>query len=375
MLLFIIILGLILGIAEYYSLRYALHRVYYSLKPSRHLIDPDEEFTITTTIENQKRMMVPMVRMSEKFPKDIILQIDGDTISNDRTYTLLNSSFYLMPKQVYIRNVPAHLTKRGCHYFQDAVLRGGDFFGMKETIEYHRCYQEVVVMPRKVNCPELEQTVGEYLGERSVNRFILEDPVLTIGFREYTGREPMRSISWTQSARFGKMMVKNFDHTLDQTVTIILNVEKPVHEQDTLVKIASYKTEETDARVEQCYSLVRMVCEKLEQEQVKYKFVTNAVIASFAGTWSEVSEGLGGNHYQTVMEGLGRATNYAAHGFDKVLAKVYRQSEQGRSFIIVTPQIEDTWQPELMKLQELSGGPVLILTPDMIVEEEEVKTA
>lgn len=375
MLLFIIMLGLLLGIAEIYSLQNALNRVYYTLKPSRHLIDPDEEFTITTTIENQKKMMVPLVRMTEKFPKDIILQAEGDTISNDRNYMNLNSSFYLMPKQVYIRNVSAYLTKRGCHYFHDAVLRGGDFLGLKETVEYRRCYQEVVVMPRKVTCPNLEQTMGEYLGERSVNRFILEDPVLTIGFREYTGREPMRSISWTQSARFGKMMVKNYDHTLDQTVTILLNVEKPAHEQDAIVKIASYKTEETDDRVEKCYSLVRMVCEMLEKEQVKYKFVTNAVIASFAGTWSEVSEGLGGNHYQTVMEGLGRATNYAAHEFADILAKAYRQSEQGRSFIIVTPQIEDSWQPELLKLQELSAGPVLILTPDMIVGEEEVKTA
>ena len=375
MLLFVIMLGLILGIAEVYSLRKALYRVYYTLKPSRHLIDPEEEFTITTTIENQKRMMVPLIRMTEKFPKDILLKVEGDTVSNDKKYTNLNSSFYMMPRQVYTRNVPARLTERGCHYFHDAVLRGGDFLGLKETIEYRRCFQEVVVMPRRVNCPDLEQTMGEYLGERSVNRFILEDPVLTIGFREYTGREPMRSISWTQSARFGKMMVKNFDHTLDQTVTILLNVEKPMHEQDAIVKIASYKTEETDERVEQCYSLVRMICEELEKEQVKYKFVTNAVIASYAGTWSEVSEGLGGNHYQTVMEGLGRATNYAAHEFAEILAKTYKQSEQGRSFIIVTPQIEDRWQPELLKLQELSAGPVLILTPDMIVKDEEVKTA
>ena len=40
-----------------------------------------------------------------------------------------------------------------------------------------------------------------FLGDVSVRRFIYEDPVLTTGFREYTGREPMKHISWTQSAR------------------------------------------------------------------------------------------------------------------------------------------------------------------------------
>ncbi len=67
--------------------------------------------------------------------------------------------------------------------------------------------------------------LGGVIGDISVNRFIFEDPMLTVGFSEYTGREPMRDISWTQSARLGRMMVKNYDHTVDLSVTILLNVQ------------------------------------------------------------------------------------------------------------------------------------------------------
>ncbi len=353
---FFVIFVIILLVVQRYSLQYALHRVYYHCEPSEHLIDPDEPFIITSTIENQKKMMVPFIRMVEFFPAYIELQVDEQGVYRGNNSLQLTSRFYLMPNQVYKRQVKATLPKRGCHFFRNATLYGGDFLGMKETVEYYSNFDEIVVMPPSVSCPKLDKTLGDYLGEMSVNRFILEDPVLTIGFREYTGREPMRAISWTQTARYGKMMVKNYDHTLDQSVTILLNVKTP------------QRTDESEARIEQCFSLVRAVCEELEEQQVKYKFSTNASISGFAGSWSDISEGLGPRHFQTVMEGLGRATTLATEGFATVMDRAYHQAERGRSFIVVTPQVEDTWLPELHKLEELSAAPIVVLTPDILAE-------
>ena len=357
---FLIFLAIILFLVEKYSLQYALHRVYYGCEPSQHLIDPDESFTITSVVENQKKMMVPFVRMVENFPADIQLDLDKSAVYHGNNEVQVTSRFYLMPNQVFTRLVDAKIPQRGCHYFRQAVLYGGDFLGMKENVQYYNNHQEVVVMPKSVDCPALNKTLGDYLGDLSVNRFILEDPVLTIGFREYTGREPMRAISWTQTSRFGKMMVKNYDHTLDLSITILLNVKTP------------YRTDESEALVEDCFRLVRAACETLEDKQVKYNFSTNASIAGFAGSWSEIGEGLGGNHFLTVMEGLGRATSIATETFATTLDRAYHKAESGRSFIIVTPQIDDDWQPELQKLQEISAAPLCILTPDMLTHDEEV---
>ena len=80
---------------------------------------------------------------------------------------------------------------------------------------------EVVVIPPRCENSNVLRTLGGFLGDISVRRFILEDPLLTVGFREYTGREPMKSISWTQSARVGRPLVKQYDHTVDATVTVL----------------------------------------------------------------------------------------------------------------------------------------------------------
>ncbi len=358
MALFFILFIAILLIIQRYSLRFALHRVYYRCEASQNLVEPNEVFTLTSTVENRKKMIVPFVRMREYLPACIEFPESKLTIDKTPNSVQLVSRFYLMPKQVYQRKLKVHLTKRGCHYFHNTTLCGGDILGIQETIEYYRNSQEVVVIPASVTSLNLEKALGDYLGETSVNRFILEDPVLSIGFREYTGREPMRAISWTQTARFGRVMVKNYDHTLDQSMTVLLNVKTPQY------------TEESDALVEQCFSLVRAVCEQLEEQQVKYKFSTNASISGFAGSWADISEGLGPRHFQTVMEGLGRATTLATESFSNILDRAYRQAERGRSFIIVTPQEDEDWLPELRKLRELSAAPVLILTPEILSQED-----
>lgn len=49
--------------------------------------------------------------------------------------------------------------------------------------------------------------------------------MLIRGFREYTGREPLRSISWVQSARQSRFLVKEQENMTDLSCTILLDVE------------------------------------------------------------------------------------------------------------------------------------------------------
>ena len=355
------ILGVVLVVLQRYTSAKALHRIYYNCEPSQNLVEPGETFTLTTTVENQKNMMVPFVRMLEQFDPDIQLHIKADEIFYGAKDTELTSRFYMMPNQVYTREMEANFRSRGCYHLRPAILYGGDYLGLEEHEEYFPVRQEVVVMPESLDCPLLDQTLGDYLGDMSVNRFILEDPMLTVGFSEYTGREPMRAISWKQTSRLNKMMVKNYDHTLDMAVSILLNVE------------VTMLTEESNARIEDCYRIVRTICETLEKNRIQYNFYTNASIAGFAGTWSNIGSGLGDTHFAYVMEGLGRAVNYANYEFSSLLNKVTYQAERSNSFIVVTPYEEECWQPQLRRLKQSAWGSVCVLTPDVLGEDASYK--
>ena len=81
--------------------------------------------------------------------------------------------------------------------------------------------------------------------------------MLIRGFREYTGREPLRSISWVQSARQSRFLVKEQENMTDLSCTILLDVE--------------CRDEEREAELlEQCFSMVRSICEELEKRRIAY---------------------------------------------------------------------------------------------------------
>lgn len=354
MLAFVIVLVALAGAVQFWSLRHALDGVEHHTAPDRKLVEPDEAFSLVNTVTNRSRRFIPYIRVSQVVPGELSSLDDRAQLqTRGSNYAALTYNLWLMPRQTWRQALPVSLSKRGRYVFLDATLHGGGFLGVDETVEYVHQYEEIVVIPARCQAPGLDATLGGFLGDRSVDRFILEDPVLTLGFREYTGREPMKSISWTQSARSGQLMVKKYDYTLELTATVLLNIECD-------------RTEGWEERLETCFSLTRTVCETLEEKQIPYNFVTNAGAAGALSQWSQVSDGLGSNHLSTILEGLGRATYESLKPFAFTLDQTARHAQQGRTHILITPQRQGSWLPALTKLEQLSGTPALILTPEEV---------
>ena len=252
MILYLILLILVALVVERWSIRHALDGVKYELKISKNLVEIDEEFQLITTLRNASRRFIPFIRISEYVPRDITMDAKRCTMGFDENRAKVNSTVYMMPRQKMVRRLRASLGRRGRYVFNGAILYGGDFLGLSEKAKYFDRLREVVVLPKRLDSVEFDRTLGGFLGDVSVNRFILEDPVLTLGFQDYTGREPMKQISFTATARTGRMMVKQFDHTLDVTVSVVLNLDARLPSGLAL------------PLMETCFSMTRGVCEMLE---------------------------------------------------------------------------------------------------------------
>jgi len=228
-------------------------------------------------------------------------------------------------------------------------MSGGDFLGLRETNRQFECVSEIVVMPRPAaDAPELK-ALGNFLGDISVHRFIMEDPVLTLGFREYTGREPQRDISWVQSARMGRIMVKKYDYTLEPSVTVVVNIACGNENPDT-------------ALIERCYSLARTVCEQLEEQRIMYGFITNAIAVGSVGHSPVIKDGLGQSHLMAILEILGRATYDYIEPFDVTIERAICSAEQGRSHVIITPFEYAGFNTGAKRLAVLSGGETAVIS-------------
>jgi len=352
MLIFVLILIAAAGALQYWSLAHALDGVEHHYAPDRRLTEPDEPFHLVNTVSNHSHRFVPYVHVTQKIPNEMtVLTQQALTGYRGKTSQQMEYALYLLPRQTWQRQVAVSLPRRGRYVFTGATLQGGGFLGLNELTAYTDQNEEIVVLPVPCEIPAVVNTLGGFLGDRSVDRYILEDPVLTLGFREYSGREPMKSISWTQSARSGQLMVKKYDYTLELTATVLLNIECD-------------RTEGWTERLETCFSMARTVCEMLEDQRIPYRFVSNAGTAGAITLWSQVSDGLGTGHLSTVLEGLGRATYEPLRPFAYILEQTVRHVEQGRTHILITPQRDGNWQWELSRLEQLSGARALILTPE-----------
>lgn len=354
MLIFLILLVLCAAGCELLSLRQGLKGVGYACRPSVSVAEPGEEFELETVISNDKWLPVSFLEAVQALPHDIQLNAYLGRFHSEPLVSRLYSTCYLGPRQKLTRRVKASLPQRGRRLISDAQIAAGDLLGLSRRSQTVPIFHEIVVLPRRIDAPDLSQALGGFLGEVSVRRFILEDPMLTVGARDYTGREPLKAVSWKHSLRAGKLMVKEFDYTVESSVTVVLNVEGGDGEG-----------------LERCFSLARMAVEQLEARGLSYGFLTNAATAGAIGRWSEVSAGLGAGHARAILEGMGRATYDLQEPFATLALRAARRSEQGRAHIVVTPGRLLETDPVLAPLRRQSDGRIFILSAlDLPAEQE-----
>lgn len=257
----------------------------------------------------------------------------------------LEQTTFVMPRQRLTRVLTASLPRRGRYVLRDITLQAGDFLGLEEQSASFPAYREIVILPPRTDMASFDPAFGHYLGDISAQRFIFPDPILTAGFREYTGREPKRDISWPRSLRDGRLMVKQYDYTSELTTTVILNIFGGSPEE-----------------MERCFSTARCVCERLEDKRVCYSFLTNASILSGAGSWSYIGDGLGKHHLTTILMGLGSASCICTDSPEHLLERAGKKREQGRGFILITPALDGGKMAHVRRLERQTGQRVLILT-------------
>ena len=344
-----ILIVVVLGFAllEHKWASYALRSMAVRGKCDRALTEPGAPVVWSATVDNYSRLPIPFVRLVQDFPNDA--QPAAEKAWWKENYRKNFLSWYteyrmtLRGRHSVTRKVTVSFQKRGIYNIGKYQLSAGDLLGFKET-KCHGGGQKIVVMPHRSKQQAAIDAVGGFLGDVSVRRFILEDPILTIGFRDYTGREPLRAISWTRTAQSGTLQVKQYDHTAERHVVVLLNTEG-ADEQE----------------LEECLRLTRSVCEKLEQRKIPYGFRTNANLPGPVGKIHSMMEGLGERHLNTILYGLGSADGVCFYSFRYLTRQTIKKRKSSESYIVITPNDKGATHSCIQELSNAVGAPVCVL--------------
>jgi uncharacterized protein (DUF58 family) len=86
----------------------------------------------------------------------------------------------------------------------------------------------LIVYPRVLPVNTFTIPSKQPLGELRVRRYIFEDPILSMGVREYHYGDSLKRIHWKTSARSGKLVTKVFEPTTSIDLGIFLDVRTVV---------------------------------------------------------------------------------------------------------------------------------------------------
>lgn len=311
------------------------------------LAEPGQIVTWRGTVENRGKLPLPFVRLTERFPKDAQVREPEAWIKSHCTDNMMQwyieEKMTLLPYQSRTRTVRLSFPARGVYPLGSYQVDAGDLLGFRES-GTSGDWQEIVIMPRRSNNTVSLDALGGFLGDVSVRRFILEDPILTVGFREYTGREPMKSISWTRTATAGSLQVRQYDFTAERHIMILLNVEGATPEE-----------------LEESFRQMRSVCEALEQKKIPYGFRTNGNLTGPGGRITCMPEGLGSRHLNTILYGLGRADKTCLYSFRYLTELTLRSRKSNESYIVITPPLTDRSRRAVKSLESRVGNEVCLL--------------
>ena len=352
MLAFIIILVCIAYIFQKISMANVLKNISYNCTFSKLLVEPGETFSIISTITNSSPRFLSFLKLEEIFPKEVKINNTTATVVPGVRNTVTHIfTTYMMPRSKLERHVTACFSQRGRYLFNGADITTGDFLGIEDKTQHFYTFGELVVFPAPADT-SMEATLGGFFGDISVRRFIMEDPTLSIGARGYTGREPLKQISWSHSARMGTLMVKEFDYTVEPLATIVLDIN----------------IEDTDL-IEKCYCVARSVCQLLEEKATPYDFISNATTGGALARWHYKSSGLGKAHLFSILEGLGRASHHSTETFSHTLEKLRKLSGgvySHRSTLVILPTKDEEKHSQALTARQYLGGTMHFIYVDEV---------
>ena len=352
MVIFLIVILLLAALLEYLSLRVGLSCVDADFVLSKMRTEPDEPVELTVQIGNTGRLPITYGAYSLSFPLSASLP-DGIDLRNERDHIAVRDVFRLWGRRSVARSLRFSLARRGVYTVAGRELVRGDFLGIQLTSERFDTRRTVLVYPRRLESSALNQALGSYSGLLSAERWLIRDPVLTLSVREYTGREPMREISWSQTARRGALTVREFDCTRSLDCRVLLSVHGLTGADEELL--------------DRCCGAVRTICEALLEAGVEAQLHTNAALTGFARRPFRTVTSAQGQE-EDLLEVLARVIPVACSDACALAEACLDSLTGAAACVLVVPHDDEEARAALALLNERSGMGALLVAVDTLEE-------
>lgn len=222
--LLVILAGILFGGMKIWD-KIVFKKVKINIEVEENRVFAGDDVSILTKIENKKLIPLPFIEMKFGIPKEFLIKNEKNlekTNVDNYIYRVVSSLLFF--ERLRRRDV-FRTTKRGCYVINKCDIKLGDFLGYVDSEKSIYINKFIMVYPKIKELDHYLIMPQNPQGDVSVKRWILADPIQTIGSRKYTSRDSFNSIDWKATAKLGELYVKKYDYTSNPAIMVLLDVQ------------------------------------------------------------------------------------------------------------------------------------------------------
>jgi uncharacterized protein (DUF58 family) len=334
--------------SSWYSQR-ALRGVEYRRNFSQRRTFPGEETVMTVQVSNQKRLPISWLAAVDHWADELpFATSDGQPLAK-RPADLVTLLFSLRGREQVGRNYRLRPEHRGIYPFGPVALSAGDPFGLFTNRARIKTRDWLIVYPRVVPLEELELPYQAPFGDVSVRHSIFQDPVRTVGVRDYHPSDSFRHVHWKASARRQNLQVRVFEPTTAYTMILVLNV----------ATFARHWEGMRPEILERAICAAASIANYAHERRWLVGVTANGAMPN-ADQPIRVPPGRGPDQLSFVLEALAGVTSFTTSPFERYLLKESSRLAWGATLVVVTAVVTDEILASLNRLRTAGRRVVLV---------------
>lgn len=370
---FIFVTLIVIALQSYIYSKWGLSRVQYTRSFSEVAVFEGEEIKMTDEIANKKLLPVPWLRLESKINEN--LQFKGqDQVEQDTEQAQSQQSeiihgnyhrmlFSLLPYQRIRRKQNLICQKRGFYHFDNVDLSTGDVFGFGEDSKNVQSPAEIIVYPSLLAMDDIPLPTHSWLGDVVVRRWIIEDPFLTAGVRDYSAGDPLNSINWKATARTNELQVTKKDYSADHHLMIYVNFNQTGDIWHPIVD---------KQLTEQSLSYAATIAEFSISKGISTGFGCNSYMGQKTNETIRIEAENSRQQLTYILETLAKLEVDANKSINSFLQEDIDRRTTGKDILIITAFVSSKMKENILQLEELGNSVELLMLTSKLLDEIKV---
>lgn len=308
-----------------------------------------DKLFLVETVYNRKLLPVPWLKVDIHSSRWLNFAGTCSVVAQENRR--VTSSFTLRGYQRTTRRWHLACLKRGVFTTENVTLVSGDLLNFRVVSIPVRVNASLTVYPEIIDLEEVFTPVNFLQSDNIVRRWIVDDPFIVAGARDYTGSDPLNRIHWPATAREGRLMIRKNDFTAQNSLAILLNMQsKPDEYADIIYK------DKAELGIKAAATLLNRALEA----GMPVRLATNGCIPEEQNRTILTGEAADREHAAGLLKILAKLTMRTVKDFEYFMEDITDVITNSR-VIIITPYVSRQLGEQIRRLQDASNTVGVIL--------------